>query len=88
MFTGLIRESANVGNFKDNILTVISTHKPQIGDSIAINGVCLSVVKVNSNGFDVEIADETRSVVDMASFKPTGPIAPLRASNKGVPVLR
>jgi len=74
MFTGLIRESASVGNFKDNILTVISAHKPQIGDSIAINGVCLSVVKVNSNGFDVEIADETRSVVNLASFKPNSKV--------------
>jgi len=74
MFTGLIRESASVSNFRDNILTVISAHKPQIGDSIAINGVCLSVVKVNSYGFAVEIADETRSVVNLAGFKPNSKV--------------
>ncbi len=70
MFTGLIRESASIADFKDNILTVTSKHRPLIGDSIAINGVCLSVVKINSNGFDVEIADETRSIVNLSGFKP------------------
>jgi len=64
MFTGLIREIATVKSYKNNILTIASTHKAKLGDSIAINGVCLTVIKVHSDGFDLELADETRSIID------------------------
>ena len=64
MFTGLIREIATVQSYKNNILTIQSKHKAKLGDSIAINGVCLTVIKVHSDGFDLELADETRSIID------------------------
>ncbi|RRS31562.1 MAG: riboflavin synthase subunit alpha [Epsilonproteobacteria bacterium (ex Lamellibrachia satsuma)] len=64
MFTGLIREIATVKSYTNNILTIRSEHKAKLGDSIAINGVCLTVIKVNSDGFDLELADETRSIID------------------------
>ncbi len=64
MFTGLIREIATVKSYRNNILTIASTHKAKLGDSIAINGVCLTVIKVHSDGFDLELADETRSIID------------------------
>ena len=66
MFTGIIQE---VGNFKrkvkennkykleievNNFLEDIS-----IGDSIAVNGVCLTVVDFNSNSFTVDVMPET-----------------------------
>ena len=64
MFTGLIREIADVKSYQNNILTINSKHKAKIGDSIAINGVCLTVIKVHSDGFELELADETRSIID------------------------
>lgn len=64
MFTGLIREIATVKSYQNNILTIQSKHKAKLGDSIAINGVCLTVIKVHSDGFDLELADETRSIID------------------------
>ena len=64
MFTGLIREIATVKSYQNNILTIQSKHKAKVGDSIAINGVCLTVIKVNSDGFNLELADETRSIID------------------------
>jgi len=64
MFTGLIREIATVKNYANNILTIQSKHKAKMGDSIAINGVCLTVIQVNADGFDLELADETRSIID------------------------
>ncbi len=64
MFTGLIREIATVKSYRNNILTIQSKHKAKLGDSIAINGVCLTVIKVHSDGFDLELADETRSIID------------------------
>ncbi len=64
MFTGLIREIATVKSYQNNILTIQSKHQAKLGDSIAINGVCLTVIKVHSDGFDLELADETRSIID------------------------
>ena len=64
MFTGLIREIAKVKNYQNNILTIQSEHKAKLGDSIAINGVCLTVINVHSDGFDLELADETRGIID------------------------
>ena len=69
MFTGLIREIATVKRYSNNILSIRSSHKAKLGDSIAINGVCLTVIKVNSDGFDLEVADETRSIVPQEKFQ-------------------
>ena len=64
MFTGLIREIATVKSYQNNILTINSKHPAKLGDSIAINGICLTVIKVHADGFDLELADETRSIID------------------------
>ena len=64
MFTGLIREIATVKGYQNNILTIRSKHQAKLGDSIAINGVCLTVIAIHSDGFDLELADETRSIID------------------------
>ncbi|HHH19327.1 MAG TPA: riboflavin synthase [Campylobacterales bacterium] len=64
MFTGLIREIATVKSYQNNILTIQSQHPAKLGDSIAINGVCLTVIRVHRDGFDLELADETRSIID------------------------
>ena len=64
MFTGLIREIATVKDYQNNILTIQSKHQAKLGDSIAINGVCLTVIAIHSDGFDLELADETRSIID------------------------
>ncbi|MEA1891444.1 MAG: riboflavin synthase, partial [Campylobacterota bacterium] len=37
-------------------LTIRAKHKAKLGDSIAINGACLTVVKVLSDGFSVELS--------------------------------
>lgn len=69
MFTGLIREIAAVKSYKNNILTIKSKHKAKPGDSIAVNGVCLTVIKMHSDGFDLELSDETRSIIDESKIK-------------------
>ncbi len=63
MFTGLIREIGTVVADRDHILTIRSRLRPEIGDSIAVNGVCLTVVGLLPEGFKVEAADETRRIV-------------------------
>src|SRR5947207_2798124 len=44
MFTGLVREVGRVTSFEDGRLRIESTLTAAIGDSVAIAGVCLTVV--------------------------------------------
>jgi len=60
VFTGLIRDIGTVTSFQNNTLALTTVHKPKLGDSIAINGACLSVVSIASNGFSVELSPETQ----------------------------
>jgi len=69
MFTGLIREMASVVEFRDDVLDIKSKYIPKIGDSIAVNGVCLTVVKLTNNGFEVEISPETKSKIALENYK-------------------
>ncbi len=61
MFTGLIREMGRVKTLQNNKLSLKSSHKANLGDSIAINGACLSVVSIESDGFSVELSPETQA---------------------------
>lgn len=69
MFTGLIREMAEVSNFSNNILTVKAIYQPKIGDSIAINGACLTVVAIDDSMFSVELSPESQSILAMENYK-------------------
>lgn len=69
MFTGLIREFAHVVRYENTLLTLRSTYAPLIGDSIAVNGVCLTVVSVESGVFSVELSQETRELIAVENFK-------------------
>ena len=43
MFTGIVRERARTVSFADSRLVVKSSLAPRIGDSINVDGVCLTV---------------------------------------------
>ena len=69
MFTGLIRELAKVESFSNNILTLKANYKPKIGDSIAINGACLTVIKITENSFSVQLSPESTSLLALENYK-------------------
>ncbi len=69
MFTGLIREIADVHSYHNNILRLKAKHKPRLGDSVAVNGVCLTVIETFDDGFSVELADETRKIIQIDNLK-------------------
>ena len=69
MFTGLIREMAAVKSFANNTLTLQASYRPKMGDSIAINGVCLSVTALFNDGFSVELSPETQGTVALEKLK-------------------
>lgn len=69
MFTGLIREMATVQNYRNNQLSLQSQYRPKIGDSIAINGACLTVIQILPNGFSVELSPETQAYIATQNLK-------------------
>jgi riboflavin synthase len=69
MFTGLIREMATVVSFSNNTLRVRSTYIPKIGDSIAINGACLTAIDIFNDGFSVELSPESQNILAMENYK-------------------
>ncbi|MBO5063087.1 MAG: riboflavin synthase [Campylobacter sp.] len=69
MFNGLIREIGEVKSFDGKILIIKASHKPNLGDSIAVNGACLSVVAIHSDGFSVELSSESSKVLALENYK-------------------
>ncbi|MDA7817181.1 riboflavin synthase [Sulfurimonas sp.] len=69
MFTGLIREIATVQSLSGSTLTIKAKHQAKLGDSIAINGACLTVVKVLGDGFSVELSPESQKLLAMENYK-------------------
>ncbi len=66
MFTGIIEELGTVQKldaFKDSARLTVEARKilqgSQIGDSIAVNGVCLTVTEMSGSTFSVDIMYET-----------------------------
>ncbi len=69
MFTGLIREVATVKSFIGSKFTIKSQYKATLGDSIAINGACLTVIAVNHDGFSVELSPESQKLLAIENYK-------------------
>ena len=61
MFTGIIQ---SIGKLKQekNFLIIEIIDQPfdmKIGDSIAVDGICLTVKEISNNGFKVDVSEET-----------------------------
>ena len=83
MFTGLIRELATVKSMENDFLTLSAEYKPNIGDSIAINGACLTVVKLGNAEFTVELSAETKSLLAVENLQGNVHIEPaMRLSDR------
>jgi len=63
MFTGLVREVSEVESFKDGRLVVASSTTAELGDSIAIDGVCLTVVAAVPGRLSFDVVPETMTRV-------------------------
>ena len=67
MFTGLVREVGTVASFDGRQLVVEAATAAALGDSIAIDGVCLTVVGVTDGRLAFDVVPET-----LARVKPFG----------------
>jgi riboflavin synthase len=81
MFTGIVEE---MGRFKsregsrEGFALVIAASKVleglKIGDSIAVNGVCLTVTAYDFGGFTAQVMPETLRKTDLATLAPGAPL--------------
>ena len=69
MFTGIIRATGRVVEWRPGRLGVAQpdlARRLDIGGSIAVNGVCLTVVEVEGGTFFADVVPETRSRTNLA----------------------
>ena len=59
MFTGLVREVGEVVSFEDGRLVVECGTAAEVGDSVAIAGVCLTVVENGGGRLAFDVVPET-----------------------------
>jgi riboflavin synthase len=59
MFTGIVRERARVVSFEDGRLVVESRLDPHAGDSISVDGTCLTVVDASDGRLAFDVMMET-----------------------------
>lgn len=72
MFTGIIEELGEIQAITQNKITIKAKtvlEGTNLGDSIAVNGVCLTVTKLNNNEFDADISPETMKVTALGGLK-------------------
>lgn len=76
MFTGLIEEQGEIikldrkgSNLDIGIKASLILEDMKIGDSIAIDGVCQTITKINSDNFEVTAIDETLKLTNFNSYK-------------------
>lgn len=72
MFTGIIEETGRVKTVTNNKITVfaktvLTGTKP--GDSISVNGVCLTATKIGADFFEADISQETFRVTALNNLK-------------------
>src|SRR5919201_2567871 len=59
MFTGIVRERARVASLEDGRLIVETSLDAGIGDSVAVDGVCLTVVENGGGRLAFDVVPET-----------------------------
>jgi riboflavin synthase len=63
VFTGIVKEKARVASFEDGRLVVASGVGAGIGDSVAVDGVCLTVIESSNGTLAFDVVEETLSRV-------------------------
>ena len=72
MFTGIAEETGKIQTIRENDIEIECKkvlEGTQIGDSIAVNGVCLTVVQKSENSFKADMSPETFRVTAFKGLK-------------------
>jgi riboflavin synthase len=73
MFTGIVEELGRLESLEDGRLRIAATRvieDASIGDSIAVNGCCLTVVAFGDDWWEADVSDETISRTSIRSLQP------------------
>ena len=101
MFTGIIQAVGKIVTLEPrggDVRIVIDSSKMsmtrvELGDSIAVNGVCLTVVEKNGNGFTADVSNETLSRTTLKQLQSGSSVnlemalTPTMASERSNPLL-
>jgi riboflavin synthase len=88
MFTGIVEEVGKVASLVGYCLTVRASKvvkRMNLGDSMAVNGACLTVVSFNEGEFSVDLAPETLRRTSFGNLKKGDPVnleRPLAVSDR------
>ena len=88
MFTGIVEEVGSVVRISENgmaIRAALVLEDLKIGDSISVNGVCLTAVSQTGDGFAVDLSPETMRRTALGDLSPGSPVnleRALRASDR------
>jgi riboflavin synthase len=77
LFTGIVEEVGRVVEASGHRLVVgaaVVLANIAVGDSIAVNGACLTVVELTPETFAVDLSDETLARTALGSLKAGGPV--------------
>ena len=73
MFTGIVEEVGNVKSVGSGQLTVSASavlEATRLGDSMAVNGACLTVSAMNSGSLSVDVMPETLKRTNLGQLRP------------------
>jgi riboflavin synthase len=82
MFTGIVRTIGRIDGIKsqrgDLRLRIVAPDLPwgeyEAGDSISVNGVCLTATRLIEQGFDTDVSRETMAVTTLSALEPGSPV--------------
>jgi len=81
VFTGIVEELGKVKTIRHSGSSAVLTIECKkilddidLGDSIAVNGVCLTVVNFDSSGFSADVMPETMAYSSLGSLKAGSPV--------------
>ena len=86
MFTGIVEEVGEVAEAPGTGLRIRATtvlEDAHLGDSIAINGTCLTVTAIDEGGFFVDTVPETLRRTNLGELRPGDPVNLERALPAG-----
>ena len=88
MFTGIVEEMGEVVAATPNSLRIAggaAMDALAVSDSIAVNGVCLTVTARDGSAFAVDVVEETLARTNLGVLRPGDPVEPGARAHAGIP---
>lgn len=81
MFTGIVEETGRVVAFTQHtsawrlqIAANVTLRGAALGDSIAVNGCCLTIAQLDPQAFYFDVLEETRRLTNFSALDPGAPV--------------